>query len=176
MENRIHWIRSVLRTTPQRWISLAETLPPALLLRAPAPGEWAAADCLRHLVDTERFVFPPRIMHLLRGEDFPGFDPDKEGTNPGGSAPPAELAGEFSRLRKESLILLDSVEPADMKRQARHQDLGIVTMEELIHEWAGHDLMHTVQAERAVLQPFIEGCGPWKPYFSDHAVEKRPEG
>jgi len=36
MGNRIHWIRSVLRTTPQRWISLAETLPPALLLRAPA--------------------------------------------------------------------------------------------------------------------------------------------
>ena len=35
----------------------------------------------------------------------------------------------------------------------------------MIHQWAGHDLMHTVQGERALLQPFIEGCGPWKRYF-----------
>jgi len=24
-----------------------------------------------------------------------------------------------------------------------------------------------------VLQPFIEGCGPWKSYFADHATPKR---
>jgi len=30
--------------------------------------------------------------------------------------------------------------------------------------------MHTVQAERALMQPFIEGCGPWRPYFRDHAA------
>lgn len=172
METPIPWVRSILRTTPQRWMSLADSLPHDLLLRAPAPGEWSALDCLRHLVDTERFVFPARIMHLLRGEEFPAFDPDREGTKPVGASAPVELAAEFSRLRKESLVLLDSVESADMGRQARHQELGIVTMEELINEWAGHDLMHTVQAERAVLQPFIEGCGPWKPYFADHAAGK----
>jgi hypothetical protein len=33
---------------------------------------------------------------------------------------------------------------------------------------AGHDLMHTVQAERALMQPFIAGCGPWQPYCADH--------
>jgi hypothetical protein len=37
-------------------------------------------------------------------------------------------------------------------------------------EWSALDLMHTVQGERALLQPFIDGCGPWKRYFSDHAV------
>jgi hypothetical protein len=47
-------------------------------------------------------------------------------------------------------------------------------MGELIHEWAGHDLMHTVQGERAILQPFIEGCGPWMPYFADHAAAPKP--
>jgi hypothetical protein len=43
-----------------------------------------------------------------------------------------------------------------------------VSLSELLHEWAGHDLMHTVQAERALMQPFIQGCGPWQPYFRDH--------
>jgi hypothetical protein len=28
--------------------------------------------------------------------------------------------------------------------------------------------MHIVQAERAVMQPFIAGSGPWRPYFADH--------
>jgi hypothetical protein len=33
--------------------------------------------------------------------------------------------------------------------------------------------MHTVQAERALMQPFIQGCGPWQVYFTDHLP--RPE-
>jgi len=40
----------------------------------------------------------------------------------------------------------------------------------MINEWAGHDLMHTVQGERAIMQVLIDGCGPWKKYFSDHVV------
>ena len=43
-------------------------------------------------------------------------------------------------------------------------------MDELLNEWAAHDLMHTVQAERALMQPFIQGCGPWQHYFQDHVV------
>jgi hypothetical protein len=31
-------------------------------------------------------------------------------------------------------------------------------------------LEHTVQAERALMQPFIEGCGPWRMYFLDHVA------
>jgi len=66
--------------------------------------------------------------------------------------------------------VLKKITVVDLSRQARHQELGIVTMHELLHEWAGHDLMHTVQAERALMQPFIQGCGPWQSYFSDHFV------
>ena len=43
------------------------------------------------------------------------------------------------------------------------------------NEWSGHDLMHTVQGERAILQPFIDGCGPWRKYFSDHIVPPSPQ-
>ena len=166
----------VLETTPRRWIQLASTLPAELLQRRPAPKEWSAYDCLRHLVDTERAVFPPRIGHLLRGEDFPAFNPDEEGGGSRETIPPIELAGEFARRRAESLALLSKVGEGDLDRTARHQELGMVTLGELIHEWAGHDLMHTVQGERALLQPFIDGCGPWKRYFSDHVVPASPEG
>ena len=160
----------VLETTPARWQELAEKLPSDLLLRPPAAGEWSAVDCLQHLVDAERWVFPVRVEAILAGQDFPAFDPDSQGTKSETALAPGELAREFARLRKDSLLLFKQVTPADLTRQARHQELGIVSMSELLHEWAGHDLMHTVQAERALMQPFIQGGGPWQSYFSDHVV------
>jgi hypothetical protein len=86
---------------------------------------------------------------------------------------PMKLAEEFARLRAESLIALGRLREADLPRTARHAELGLVTLSELLHEWAAHDLMHLVQAERAMMQPFILGCGPWKPYFAEHAAGSR---
>ncbi len=75
---------------------------------------------------------------------------------------------EFVRYRQESLVLLCSVKNNDMRRTAQHPNLGTVTLAEMLQTWAAHDLMHTVQAERALMQPFMLGCGPWRPFFRDH--------
>ncbi len=168
MEDTLGLARAILGSTPRRWIELAETVPAELFGRPAAPGEWSAHDCLRHIVDTERFVFPQRVGFLLRGEDFPAFDPDADGAAPRTSADARGLAREFERLRTESLEVLWRVGPADLGRKARHQELGTVSLGEMVNQWAGHDLMHTVQGERAILQVFIGGCGPWRKYFVDH--------
>ncbi len=34
--------------------------------------------------------------------------------------------------------------------------------------------MHIVQAERAVMQAFIPGSGPWRFYFAGHDVDAVP--
>ena len=46
--NVLLWIKSVLETTPARWINLSQTLPAELLKRSPAPREWSALECLQH--------------------------------------------------------------------------------------------------------------------------------
>lgn len=170
MEKILTWAHAVLESTPARWTALTVELPAELLTMPPAVGEWSALDCLQHLVDTERWVFPARVKAILDGRDFAAFDPDSQGTKSTVTQSPVELAEEFVRLRVDGLAVLGEVAVADLERQARHQELGIATMSELLHEWAGHDLMHTVQAERALMQPFIRGCGPWQGYFSDHLV------
>lgn len=167
METILTWSYAVLEITPARWQLMAK-LPPELLTRPSAAGEWSALDCLQHLVDTERWVFPQRVDAILAGQDFPAFDPDSQGQKPDTGPSPAALVEEFSRLRATSLTAFQKITAADLDRQARHQELGLVTMNELLHEWAGHDLMHTVQAEQALMQPFIRGCGPWQSYFRDH--------
>ena len=160
MDNVLGHAYAVLSATAARWQSLTETPPVELLTRTPATDEWSATECLQHLVDTEKRVFPVRIKSLLAGQDFQAFDPKTQGAKP--SSTPAELAAEFARLRAINLKTLKTVTTSDLARTARHRELGLVTLGELIHEWAGHDLMHTVQAERALLQPFIAGCGPWR--------------
>jgi hypothetical protein len=174
MENNLMWIQSVLNTTVARWRNLADTIPGDLLTRQPAPAEWSAVECLQHLVDTERHVFPVRTRYFLEGKDsFPGFDPDEEGAELDSNVSATKLLQEFTILRANSLSLLADVEESDLGRQATHGELGPVTLGELLNEWAAHDLMHTVQAERAMMQPFIRDSGPWKPFFADHAVDAK---
>jgi hypothetical protein len=124
------------------------------------------------LLDTEQWVFPVRVRALLAGQPISAFDPDAQGTK-NTSLTPEQLAVEFARLRSASLEELERVTVSDLTRSAHHSELGTVTLGELLHEWVAHDLMHTVQAERALMQPFILQSGPWRSYFRDHDVSSR---
>ncbi len=170
MIENLEWIHSVLKTTPERWLNLAEMLPAGLMSAKPAPLEWSAAECLVHLADLEVGVFQFRVQAILAGQDFPAFDPEMQGTvlDPGRS--PLTLAWKFNQQRKDGLALVERLQAADLEKKARHAELGIVTLSELLHEWAAHDLVHTMQAERALMQPYINGCGPWKIYFEEHLI------
>lgn len=169
MNTLLRDVRAVLATTPHRWQSLVSELGDSLLTRAPKAGEWSALECLQHIVETEREVFPGRVRAILAGQAFPAFDPDAAGAL--AEAPtPAALADEFAGLRAASLAELDRVQPEDLVRTGLHAELGAVTLAQLLSEWAAHDLMHTVQAERALMQPFIPGSGPWRFYFAEHDV------
>jgi hypothetical protein len=163
-------VRAVLATTAPRWLHLA-TLPMDLLRRPPAPGEWSAMECLRHLRDTEQDVFPCRVRAFLEGRDLVPYDPDAERRQDTDESSVA-LAEDFARLRAESLSLLRQVPTADLNREVHHGEYGQVRLAELLHEWAAHDLMHTVQAEQALMQPFIAGSGPWRASFAAHDVDR----
>jgi hypothetical protein len=169
MDMILETMRALIITTPERWIAMTRALPVELLTQPPAEGEWSAVECLQHLVDSEK-VNQFRVQAFLAGRDFATFNPDSEGSRPGVIIP-TTLAEEFARLRRDSLRMLEKLTPADLERKARHSELGMVTLGEMLHNWAGHDLNHTVQAERALMQPFIRGCGPWKKFFTDHLID-----
>jgi hypothetical protein len=158
-------VRAVLRTTPGRWEVLVRGLPAGLLERSPRAGEWSAVECLRHLVEAER-VFTTRVRSFLSGKPIAAFDPDRQARPRRGRA--TDLGVELTRLRASSLALLETLTADDLRRRTQHEEYGEVTLEQMLNEWAAHDLMHTVQAERAVMQPFLPGTGPWRPLFADH--------
>jgi hypothetical protein len=170
MTTILPWAISILATTPDRWLRLAHGLPEDLLKRPPAAGEWTAVDCLHHLNATEN-VFAARLQAFLSGrESFPAYHPDAPHNRPDPSVSALELAEEFARRRSASLESLRGLAESELGRTARHAELGPVSLDQMVNEWAAHDLNHTVQAERALMQPFLAGCGPWIVYFEDHVM------
>jgi hypothetical protein len=169
MDDLIFQVRAVISTTPMRWQNMANTIPADLFTRKPAPAEWSALECLQHVIDTEHLL-QFRLKAFLAGQDFPAFNPDEQGSKVSGAQSPAAMAYEFDDLREASLALIDRVTPADLERQVRHQEFGPVTLRQMLNEWAAHDLVHLMQAERAMMQPFIHDCGPWIAYFKEHQI------
>lgn len=169
MTDLIPAVRSMPAATPARWTALA-SVDAAPLGRAPAQDEWFAVQGLRHLVDTEAAVFRARVFAIREERDFPAVDPD-EGGGPATDRSARDLAAELGRMRAESLAALDTVSDGDLECRARHAELGLVSLRELLNEWAAHDTMHLVQAERALMQAFIPGSGPWRSFVADHDVE-----
>lgn len=169
MNTLVENVQAVLSTTPERWLRLVDTLPIDLLTRPPVAGEWSALDCLRHLLDAERSLFPVRFRAFLTGQDFSAFNPRQQHADTEAQTP-EQLVAAFAHSRQENLLLLKSVEDDDLERTAQHPQFGTVTLAQMLHTWAAHDLMHTVQAERALMQPFIPGCGGWRAFFRDHEI------
>jgi hypothetical protein len=162
----------ILRVNGERWRGIATGLDRDLLARPPAAGEWSALQCLGHAADTEAQVFASRIRAIKDGRpELPSYDPDVQATPVTSATDPAAIAERLGAQRRDSLALLATINDEDLERGSRHLELGPVTLRELLNEWAAHDLMHLVQAERAVMQPFIPASGPWRHYFADHDVD-----
>ena len=161
----------ILSTTVGRWQSLVKTAPADLLQRAPAPGEWSAADCLDHLLLTERVVFGGRLRAILEGRDLVTFDPNVE-RDPDAGRTPREVVTALAAERGENLAVLRGLRPGDLERSSRHPEYGMVALAVVLNTWAAHDLQHTVQAEEAMMQAFIPGTGPFRFRFADHEVRK----
>jgi hypothetical protein len=168
MDNLLLEVEAVLSISSGRWDSLVREIPTDQLERRPVHNEWSASECLEHLLEAEKRVFPIRLQAFLDGDDIRDYDPDIQAREDKPKPDPKLIASEFADLRKKSLQSLRRISKDDLLLTTMHSKLGKVTLQEMLCEWAGHDLMHLVQAERALMQEFIQGSGPWRSYFSDH--------
>jgi hypothetical protein len=172
MDDQMNAIRRTISLTVPRWQNLLDTLPDQLLSREPAPGEWSAIQCLEHLCFTERILFSVRLRRLLEGLEIVPFDPDAP-REPEPERTPRELVAALAALRRENEEVIARLTPADMAKSSHHLEYGRVTPSMLLNLWAAHDLQHTVQAERALMQAFIPETGAWRFEFAQEDVEAR---
>jgi len=167
MSNPLPNILLVLQTSPTRWGTLLQRFPPELTTARPAHEEWSAAECLLHVLDVE-LVFQERVRAFIAGRDLSAFDPDSEGSKLEPGVSPGVLVNRLVQIRAGSLLMLEDLVPAELEKKVLHAELGPVLLREMVNEWAAHDLAHIIQAEEAMMQSFIAGCGPWQQFFTRH--------
>ena len=71
---------------------------------------------------------------------------------------PLKSLASFARQRQANVKWLKKLRPAQLKRRGTHQKVGVISVEELVTEWAFHDLGHIKQIleiKRYALYPRI---------------------
>jgi hypothetical protein len=123
-------------------------------------------EVLGHLAHVEVFGFLGRLERMLNEENpaLPAYDPDAfAASGVYGGRTLAEALVAFERERDRSLPLLEALPPEAAARSGVHAELGLVTVNDLLHEWPLHDLGHIRQiAELIRAVKYYPYIGPWQ--------------
>jgi hypothetical protein len=128
----------------------------------PAGDRFSIAEVLAHLSHSEQHCYRARLERFL-GEEMPEFEPDDAQMylEIYRNADPEVEFGRFEDRRKASIGLLRGLSRNDGKRRARHRAAGEITLSQMLHEWALHDLGHIRQiAELVRARKYLVGAGP----------------
>ena len=128
----------------------------------PAETRFSIAEVLSHLSHSEGHRYRARMDRFL-SEEMPEFEPDDAQMylDVYKNADPEEDFGHFADQRETNIELLRGL-PADAgNRKAMHRAAGEITLSQMLHEWALHDLGHIRQiAELARARRYLAGAGP----------------
>ena len=136
----------------------------------PQPDRYSIAELLEHLSHVEAHCFRIRFDEAL-AQDDPEFEPYDQnvyyaqGTYSDRDA--EESMAHWEEQRDISLEFLRGLEPETLQRTARHKVLGRFTLENMLNEWALHDLGHMRQmAELVRAQLYFPELGPFQAEYN----------
>lgn len=128
----------------------------------PAPDRFSVAEVLAHLSHSEGHCYRRRVDRFL-AEEQPTFEPDEAGMylDLYRDRDPDEDFASFEKQRRSNVGFLRRLPPEDGDRRAMHQEAGEITLGQMLHEWALHDLGHVRQvAELVRARKYLSGAGP----------------
>lgn len=133
----------------------------------PNAERWSIGEVLAHLAHVEVEGFRVRVEQFVAGQPLGVYDQNAQaaaGTYAGREAR-ASLAA-FQRERAASLKLLRALPAGALERSAGHPELGEVSLRQMMHEWAFHDLGHIRQiAELFRAHAYWPAMGGWQRYY-----------
>jgi DinB superfamily len=128
----------------------------------PAPDRFSIAEVLAHLSHGEGHCYRSRVDRFL-AEEMPEFEPDDAQMHLDlyRNTDPEEQFGHFEDQRETNVALLRGLPAAAGNRKALHREAGEITLSQMLHEWALHDLGHIRQvAELVRARKYLAGAGP----------------
>jgi len=128
----------------------------------PAPERFSIAEVLSHLSHSEGHCYRARVDRFLV-EEMPEFEPDDAQMHLDAykNADPEEDFAHFEDQRETNIELLRSLPAEAGNRKALHREAGEITLAQMLHEWALHDIGHIRQvAELVRARKYLAGAGP----------------
>jgi hypothetical protein len=163
-------VTTQLELTPEILRLLIDTLTKAEAVWKPAPQRFSIAEVMAHLCDAEEQAFRTRLQRMV-DEDRPALASyDQEGIAAAGGYAGRDVHESFQRFRErraDNLAYLRSLPPEVAARGGQHPELGAITVEELLNEWAFHDLGHLRQiAELLRAYRYYPRLGAFRQYYA----------
>jgi hypothetical protein len=128
----------------------------------PAPDRFSVAEVLAHLSHSEGHCYRMRLDRFM-AETRPEFEPDDAQMylDLYREADPVAAFDDFEQQREFNIAFLRSLPSGAGDRLALHKEYGEITMSQMLHEWALHDLGHIRQiAELTRARKYQTGAGP----------------
>jgi len=89
-----------------------------------------------------------RVAAMLEAQNplLPSFDQEKRAVEMNyNRKKPAKSLASLARQREANVKWLRTLKPPQLKRRGTHQKVGEISVEQLVTEWAFHDLGHLKQ-------------------------------
>src|ERR1041385_679117 len=128
----------------------------------PAPDRFSVAEVLAHLSHSESHCYRMRLDRFL-AEPRPTFEPDDAQMylDLYRDADPQDAFERFRKQREANVEYLRDLPSEAGDRVALHREAGEITLNQMLHEWALHDLGHIRQITELVrARKYIQGAGP----------------
>jgi hypothetical protein len=150
-----------LEATPEILRGLMRELTREDMRWKPAPDRFSVAEVLAHLSHSEGHCYRLRLDRFMN-EERPELEPDEAQfyLDLYRNADPEGSFDRFEEQRKSNLEFLRSLPEGAGERRAIHTEAGEITMAQMLHEWAMHDLGHIRQiAELVRARKHLAGTG-----------------
>lgn len=128
----------------------------------PAPDRFSIAEVLAHLSHSEGHCYRTRVDRFLN-EELPVFEADDAQMHLERyrNSDPEEDFAHFEEQRENTVEYLRELPAEAGSREAMHSQAGRITLAQMLHEWAMHDLGHVRQiAELVRARKYFAGAGP----------------
>jgi hypothetical protein len=133
----------------------------------PAPDRFSIAEVLAHLSHSEGHCYRMRVDRFLE-EESPFFEADDAQMylDLYRDADPKDSFDRFEEQRENNIEFLENLPPGSGDRKANHAEVGEITLAQMLHEWALHDIGHIRQvAELVRARKYLNGAGPLGKFY-----------
>lgn len=158
----------LLEATPTILRGLMAELSPGDLRWKPAPDRFSVGEVLSHLSHSEGHCYRARVDRFLN-EQNPEFEPDDAQLHLElyRNMDPEDAFDHFEEQRETNIEALRDLPPGSGSRRAMHQKVGPITLDQMLNEWALHDLGHVRQVTELVrARKYLAAAGPLGSFYN----------